>query len=135
MVLADASDKQARLDLGIVLMRLGTVLDSPNEASASLATLNKSAAILEPLLDSGTKNFNYTKQLAILFEYKGRRQNQLGDYEGALESYRHSRDICVMQLPIHPGDVVLLRQIDGRWVDGAITRDLGRSRRLVEPCR
>ncbi len=131
MVLADGSDKQARIDLGIALMRLGTVQDSPVEAAESLATLNQSAAILEPLLDSGTKNFNYTRQLVILFDYKARRLTQLGDYTGALQSYHRSLDIGDTLLAIRPDDVVLLRQkLIDQGFDCSFARAVGRSRRL-----
>jgi len=110
MVLADPSNKQAHTDLGIVLMRLGTVQDSPSEAAASLATLKKSEDILEPLLSSGARNFGYTTQLAILHEFKARRLIQLGDATAALASYRRSLELCQMILPIRPTDTNLVHQ-------------------------
>jgi serine/threonine protein kinase len=110
MVRADASNKQAHTDLGIVLMRLGTVHDGPGEVRASLETLKKAEDILEPLLASGTRNFGYTTQLAILHEFKAKRLIQAGDDAGALASYRRSLDLCVMMLPIRPTDANLLHQ-------------------------
>ena len=107
MASADRSDKQAQFDLGIVLMRIGSVLEAPGEETASLAALNQSAKVLEPLFAAETKNINYSRQLALVYEYAGQRLKQLGKYPAAVASYRRSLDVCAR---LEPGDPRTTRQ-------------------------
>ncbi len=100
MAATDPSDKQARIDLGIVLTRIGTVLQAPGEVAESLAALNRAAGILEPLYASETKNHSYSVQLSLLYEYRGQRLRQSGDDDGGTR-----------QLPPFTGD---LRENAGR---------------------
>ena len=124
MVAADPSDKQAQIDLGIVLMRIGTVLQAPNQTAESLAALNRGVAILEPLYASETKNSTYSNQLALLYEYRGQRLKQAGDEVAALASYRRSLEICAKMLAGQPDERGALRQ---QMVDqGAIASFLAR---------
>ena len=110
MLVSDSSDSQAGIDLGIALMRLGTVLDRPAEMKESLTTLNKAAAVLEPLLTKGTANVPYSKQLALLYDYQGRRQLQLGDIEGAQRNYHRSLNVSTRLEQIAPDDLSIQRR-------------------------
>jgi len=125
MVATDPSDKQAQIDLGIVLTRIATVLEAPGEVAESLAALNRAAGILEPLYASETKNGSYSVQLALLYEYRGQRLKQSGDDVAALASYRRSLDICAKMLAARHDDRGALRQ---QLVDnGAVASLLARA--------
>ncbi len=125
MVATDPSDKQARIDLGIALTRIGTVLQAPGEVAESLAALNRAAGILEPLYASETKNHNYSVQLSLLYEYRGQRLRQSGDDAAALASYRRSLEICAKMLAARHDDRSALRQ---QLVDeGAVASLLARA--------
>jgi eukaryotic-like serine/threonine-protein kinase len=121
MVATDPSDKQARIDLGIALTRIGTVLQAPGEVAESLAALNRAAGILEPLYASETKNHSYSVQLSLLYEYRGQRLKQSGDDAAALASYRRSLEICAKMLTIRQDDRGALRQ---QMVDKGAVADL-----------
>ena len=125
MVATDPSDKQARIDLGIALTRIGTVLEAPGQVAESLAALNRAAGILEPLYASETNNHNYSVQLSLLYEYRGERLRQASNDVAALASYRRSLDICAKMLAARPDDRSALRQ---QLVDyGAVASLLARA--------
>ena len=121
MVAIDPSDKQARIDLGIALMRIGTVLEAQKEVAESLAALNRAAGILEPLYASETQNHSYSVQLSLLYEYRGQRLSQAGDNAAALASYHRSLDICAKMLTARYDDRSALRQ---QLVDNGAVADL-----------
>jgi eukaryotic-like serine/threonine-protein kinase len=125
MAATDPSDKQARIDLGIALTRIGTVLQAPGEVAESLAALNRAAGILEPLYASETNNHGYSVQLSLLYEYRGQRLRQSGNDAAALVSYRRSLDICAKMLAARRDDRNGLRQ---QLVDnGAVASLLARA--------
>jgi tetratricopeptide (TPR) repeat protein len=125
MVATDPSDKQARIDLGIALTRIGTVLQTPGQVAESLAALNRATGILEPLYASETKNHGYSVQLSLLYEYRGQRLRQSGDDAAALANYRRSLEICAKMLAARNDDRSALRQqlVD----DGAVASLLARA--------
>jgi tetratricopeptide (TPR) repeat protein len=132
MVETDPSDKQAQIDLGIVLARIGTVLEAPGDVAESLAALNRAAGILEPLYASATNNGTYSVQLSLLYEYRGQRLRQSGDDAAALASYRRSLDIYAKMLSTRKDDRGALRQqlVDNGAVASLLARAGDRERAL-----
>ena len=94
MAASDPSDTQARIDLGVILMRIGTVLEAPGEVQESLDTFSKSAAILDKVAAENPTNVTISSQTTLLYEYKARRLISLGDFGEAKRSYQRSFDIC-----------------------------------------
>jgi len=94
MVASDPSDTQARIDLGVVLMREGSVLQAPGEVRESLAALDRSASILNTVSASDPKNVSLAAQWTLVYEYRAQRLLVLGDLDGAIRSYQRSLDIC-----------------------------------------
>jgi tetratricopeptide (TPR) repeat protein/predicted Ser/Thr protein kinase len=111
MVVSDPTDRQARADLGIVLQRIGSVLEAPGERAESLAALGRSAATLEPLLVTTPGDVSTASQLTLVYEYEGRRFRSMREYSKALASYQRSVNICVNVLNGHPDHRSCQRQL------------------------
>ena len=102
MAASDPSDNQAHTDLGVILMRIGSVLEAPAEARESLAALDRSAAILDRVTGENQANASTASQMTLLYEYKARRQTTLGDFASARQSFERSAAICDTVLKQHP---------------------------------
>jgi tetratricopeptide (TPR) repeat protein len=102
MVAADPSNRQAKIDLGIVLGRIGAVPQPPSKVQESLASLARSAEILEKLIATTPGDISSAVQLAVTYEYQGRRQLDLKDYHAALDRYRKSDAVCEPIVKIRP---------------------------------
>jgi tetratricopeptide (TPR) repeat protein len=111
MVAADASNRQARVDLGIVVGRVGEVMQAPADAKESLAALERSIEILTKLHAATPDDISTATQLTVVLEYAGRRRTTLKEYPGALRNYEASSGICDSVLRGHPGHQPCLRQL------------------------
>ncbi|HWE49694.1 MAG TPA: serine/threonine-protein kinase [Bryobacteraceae bacterium] len=98
MVASDPSDTQARIDLAVVLMRTGTVLQGPGEVEESLAVLDRSASIFDSLSAADPKNVSLAAQWTLVYEYQAQRLLALHKPEEARRSYQRSLDICAAVL-------------------------------------
>ena len=95
-VAADKNDITARHDLGMSLSRLGTLDPGAGEIAASLAELEESSGLLQPILDANPKSAEIASQLSLVIEYIGHRQEALGRKAEAIASYQKSMTV------IHP---------------------------------
>jgi tetratricopeptide (TPR) repeat protein len=90
MVAADPENVTARHDLGMILTRLGTIDVNRDDAAASLKSLQEASHLIEPIFIANPKSTETASQVAMLSEYEGHRQEQLGQPEEAAASYRRA---------------------------------------------
>ena len=90
MAAADPADKLAQRDLGVVYLRMGTVMASDSQIAESLQTLDRAASILEVVVAAAPKDTGNQIHLAMAYEYKGERLKRLQQYRQALSFYRRS---------------------------------------------
>lgn len=105
MTAADPADKLAQRDVGMVYLRIGTVLASDREIGESLKWLDRSASILESLMASAPRAAGYRLSLAMVYEYKGERLRRLRQHPQALQFYRRSLGLASSVLAENPNDV------------------------------
>ena len=87
---ADPNDVTARHDLGMSLSRLGTIDPGPTEVTESLAQLEESRSLLEPIVTENLKSAEPADQLSLVLEYQGHRLETLGRTTEAVASYKKS---------------------------------------------
>jgi eukaryotic-like serine/threonine-protein kinase len=87
---ADPNDVTARHDLGMSLSRVGTIDPGPNEIAESLAQLEESRSLLEPIVTANLKAAEPADQLSLVLEYLGHRLETLGRTAEAMASYKKS---------------------------------------------
>jgi serine/threonine protein kinase len=93
MVAADVNNATGKHDLGMSLSRLGTIDPAPGAAADSLATLEEARKLIEPIAGLNTGSAETANQIASIAEYEGHRQEELGRYPDAIESYQRSMSI------------------------------------------
>jgi hypothetical protein len=111
MVASDPSDAQARIDLGVVLMRMGSVMQAPRELRESLDTLDRSEAILSKISVASPDNVSSALQLTLVYEYKARRSIALGDIPAARQNYVRSMGVCETVLKRQARQLSCIRQM------------------------
>jgi tetratricopeptide (TPR) repeat protein len=104
---ADPKDSSAASGYAVFLLKTAALDVPPEGLPESLATLRRAAAILE----SPTASVDYYQSdLALTYNYIGRRLIALGNYSEALGAYRHSTSITDTILASRPGDREALEQ-------------------------
>jgi tetratricopeptide (TPR) repeat protein len=90
MVQADKNDGTARHDLGMSLGRLGMIDPALDGTAESLAALQESRSLIEPILAANPKSSESADQITLILEYEGHRLKALGRNTEAIASYRRS---------------------------------------------
>jgi tetratricopeptide (TPR) repeat protein len=90
LVAADPDNMTARRDLGMSLGRLGMIDPGPDGAARSLGELQEAESLIEPIARANPKAPEATNQVALILEYEGKRQEELGRRGEALATYRRS---------------------------------------------
>jgi len=90
---SDPQDATARMGEGMALARLGMIDPPPDGVKDSLATLQKSYEIAEPIAKANPKSAAYANQLATILDFQGHRFETLGQRDDAIQSYRNSVEI------------------------------------------
>ena len=119
---ADPNDLTAKFDLAASLQRLG-IIDVPvSGLSESLATLQRSASMLESIVASDPKNVRRAKMLSLSLEYIGHRLQNLGRYREAIANYQRSLAMANAELAEDPADRSAMSQAiaSGRGLAAAL---------------
>ncbi|HEY4382819.1 MAG TPA: protein kinase [Acidobacteriaceae bacterium] len=87
---ADPNDVTARHDLGMSLNRLATIDPGPNGTAESLAQLEESSSLIEPIVKANPQSAEPADQLALDLEYEGHRLESLGRKADAEAAYLKS---------------------------------------------
>jgi eukaryotic-like serine/threonine-protein kinase len=107
---ADPSDARARLDYGIAMMRIGASETAAGNARGALVSLNRSAAILDPLAGEASVNTSSFTQIAVLHEYLARALETIREPDAALSHWNRSLDVCQRILAINGAQRVCRKQ-------------------------
>ena len=105
---ADPDDVTARHDLGMSLSRLGTIDPGPDGIADSLAQLEESRSLLEPIVAANLKAAEPASQLALVLEYQGHRLESLGRKAEAAATYQKS--MAVIQAFLDARNATVLSQ-------------------------
>jgi tetratricopeptide (TPR) repeat protein len=105
---ADPNDVTARHDLGMSLSRLGTIDPGPDRIAESLAQLEESRSLIEPILNANPTSWETANQLSLILEYRGHRLESLGRKDEAAVSYQKS--IAVIQAFVDRRNVTVISQ-------------------------
>ena len=83
---ADASDKRASFDAGMIWTRIGATRQAAGDAKWSNQALDRAIAEFEALMAGsvGPGNASYSRGVAIAYEYRGRNMWLLGDRQSAV---------------------------------------------------
>ncbi len=92
-VRSDPQDGTARYDLGIALSRLESINPPPDKISDSLANLQESYELVEPIAKANPKSAMNGYELANILSYKSDRLQALGRTADAIEGYRKALDV------------------------------------------
>ena len=90
---SDPNDVTAKRDLGMSLSRLGTIDPGPGGTAESLAQLEESRSLLEPIVTSNPKAADPAGQLALVLEYQGHRLKTLGRVAEAATTFKRSMSV------------------------------------------
>jgi tetratricopeptide (TPR) repeat protein len=92
-VSSDPQDATARYDLGIALSRLESINPPPDKISDSLANLQESYELVEPIARANPKSAINAYELANVLYYRSDRLQALGRNTDAIEGYRKALDV------------------------------------------
>jgi tetratricopeptide (TPR) repeat protein len=101
---ADPSDKRAGFDMGMIWTRIGATREAAGDPKHSNEALDRAIAQFEPVLKSSPGNANYSRGIAIAYEYRGRNMWLLGDRALAMTWYRKSLAIADRLIADRPTD-------------------------------
>jgi tetratricopeptide (TPR) repeat protein len=107
---SDPSNRLARFDLGVILMRIGAAESAAGNYDDALRNIARSAPILEPSITGTPLNVSNAHQVALLHEYTARSFRALGRNDAAIAAWRRSLRVCGSVLAFTPKDRACLRQ-------------------------
>jgi tetratricopeptide (TPR) repeat protein len=114
---ADPNNNLARLDLMEVRWRVGVVMDTPEDARASLAILDEARAIASAVPHGEEMTTNQTRAVATIDEYRGSRLASLGDLNGSVAAFeqamQEARSIAAKDATDSSAWTLLLRDYGG----------------------
>jgi len=87
-VAADAKNATARLDLAMSLGRLGMIDPAPGQSTASVAALEESHELMEPIVASNPKSSSLALNLSQVMEFEAIRLEESSHPTEAAEMYR-----------------------------------------------
>lgn len=102
MVAADPANRMAQGDLSTVLIRLGVVMETPEDRAESLAALRRAAHLSEELAKSSPRNRSVQLNLMLAYEYIGTRLAAGNSYEDGLAYYARSVRVAEQLLSEDP---------------------------------
>jgi len=105
-VKSDAQDVTARLNEGMALSRMGMIDPSPEGVKDSLATLEESYSLIEPIAKTNKQSATQANQLANILDFEGHRLEALNKNADAIQSYRKSLELLQPFMDAGNGAVV-----------------------------
>jgi eukaryotic-like serine/threonine-protein kinase len=107
---ADASDKRASYDLGMIRTRVGATLIAAGDPKKASGELDRAIAQFEPLIAISPTSATYSHGVAMAYEFRARAAWLLGSREEALTWYRRSLAGTEDLLKARPADLAGRKQ-------------------------
>jgi tetratricopeptide (TPR) repeat protein len=115
MSAADPSNEQARLDVGAALTRIGASQTAAGEYREALENLAAAAAVLDPFAARRPMNASFVEMDSLIYEYKARSLQALGQADSSIVNWRRSIDICAAVFAVSPSDSSCQKQWSVDW--------------------